>query len=488
MTLLDPVEEFMSVCQQRDISALGLPYPGPAEEKWKEVGLLEKGCSCSDSGIMGSLLLPPFPQLLESLLTFNEWLKKWLLVFPHFCLGRGLIDMAMNQAVTDVYARFGEEYTKDPFRWDFVGKNIFFMLVEGFVYFTLNVLIQYRFFLDHWLPDYKQTVVQDEDDDVAEERQRIYMGGSKKDILQIRDLSKTYVGRKRAAVDRICVGVPTGECFGLLGVNGAGKTTTFKMLTGDTDVSFGEAAVAGYSILTEIHDVHQNMGYCPQFDAIDELLTGREHLYLYARLRGVPESEIPKVAEWGIQKLGLTEYAGCSAGTYSGGNKRKLSTAIAMIGCPALVLLDEPTTGMDPHSRRFLWNAIMSVIQDGRAVVLTSHSMEECEALCTRLAIMVNGTFKCLGTIQHLKYKFGDGYVVTMKIKAAKAGLSPELEPVESFMESSFPGCVQREKHYNTLQYEIASSSLARIFQLVVANKDRLSIEDYSVSQTTLDQ
>ncbi|KAG7229040.1 hypothetical protein INR49_013159, partial [Caranx melampygus] len=424
----------------------------------------------------------------RSLLMFNEWLKKCLLVFPHFCLGRGLIDMAMNQAVTDVYARFGEEHVMDPFRWDFVGKNVTFMAIEGFIYFILNLLIQYRFFLDHWLSEYKQTSTLDEDDDVAAERQRIYEGGSKTDILQIRDLSKTYVGRKRAAVDRICVGVPAGECFGLLGVNGAGKTTTFKMLTGDTDVSSGEATVAGYSIVTEILDVHQNMGYCPQFDAIDDLLTGREHLYLYARLRGVPESEIPRVAEWGIQKLGLTEYAGRCAGTYSGGNKRKLSTAIAMIGCPALVLLDEPTTGMDPHSRRFLWNAIMSVIRDGRAVVLTSHSMEECEALCTRLAIMVNGTFKCLGTIQHLKYKFGDGYVVTMKIKAAKVGMSPELEPVESFMESCFPGCVQREKHYNTLQYEIASSSLARIFQLVVANKERLSIEDYSVSQTTLDQ
>ncbi|KAM7379618.1 hypothetical protein PAMP_005160 [Pampus punctatissimus] len=399
----------------------------------------------------------------RSLLMFNEWLKKGLLVFPHFCLGRGLIDMAMNQAVADVYARFGEQHTADPFRWDFVGKNVAFMAVEGFVYFILNLLIQYRFFLDHWLSDYKQTPIKDEDDDVAAERQRIYDGGSKSDILQIRDLSKTYVGRKRAAVDRICVGVPAGEL-----------STTCGLLC---------------SILTEILDVHQNMGYCPQFDAIDELLTGREHLYLYARLRGVPESEIPRVAEWGIQKLGLTEYAGRCAGTYSGGNKRKLSTAIAMIGCPALVLLDEPTTGMDPHSRRFLWNAIMSVIQDGRAVVLTSHSMEECEALCTRLAIMVNGTFKCLGTIQHLKYKYGDGYVVTMKIKAAKPGLSPELEPVESFMESCFPGCVQREKHYNTLQYEIAcSSSLARIFQLVVANKERLSIEDYSVSQTTLDQ
>uniref|UniRef100_A0A672P8F1 ATP binding cassette subfamily A member 4 n=1 Tax=Sinocyclocheilus grahami TaxID=75366 RepID=A0A672P8F1_SINGR len=417
----------------------------------------------------------------RSLLMFNEVLKKVLLVFPHFCLGRGLIDMAMNQAVTDVYARFGEEFSMDPFRWNFVGKNLFCMAVEGFVYFIFNLLIQYNFFLDH-------CPVKDEDDDVAQERERIYKGGNKNDILLIRDLSKTYRRRKRPAVDKICVGVPAGECFGLLGVNGAGKTTTFKMLTGDTDVTSGEASVAGYSILTNILDVHQNMGYCPQFDAIDELLTGREHLYLYARLRGIPESEISRVAEWGIQKLGLSEYAGNCAGTYSGGNKRKLSTAIAMIGCPPLVLLDEPTTGMDPHSRRFLWTAILSIIRDGRAVVLTSHSMEECEALCTRLAIMVNGTFKCLGTIQHLKYKFGGGYVVTMKIKAEKAGMPPDLIPAESFMESSFPGCLQREKHYNTLQYEIAAASLARVFQLVLTNKERLNIEDYSVSQTTLDQ
>ncbi|XP_052398366.1 retinal-specific phospholipid-transporting ATPase ABCA4-like [Carassius gibelio] len=424
----------------------------------------------------------------EALYKCNQVLKKALLVFPHFCLGRGLIDMAMNQAVMDVYARFGEDFISDPFSWDFVGKNLTFMAIEGFVYFILNVLIQYRFFLDHWMADLKKPPETDEDVDVAKERERVYKGKSSSDILQIKDLSKTYTGTIRPAVDRICVGVTPGQCFGLLGVNGAGKTTTFKMLTGDIDVTSGEAVVSGYSILTNILDVHQNMGYCPQFDAIDDLLTGREHLHLYARLRGVPESEISRVAEWGIQKLGLFEYAGCTAGTYSGGNKRKLATAIAMIGCPALLLLDEPTTGMDPHSRRFLWNSIMSVIQGGRAVVLSSHSMEECEALCTRLAIMVNGTFKCLGTIQHLKYKFGDGYVVTMKIRAAKAGTVPDLNRAEAFMESTFPGCIQREKHYNTLQYEIASSSLAKIFQLVLANKEMLNIEDYSVSQTTLDQ
>ncbi|XP_029955495.1 retinal-specific phospholipid-transporting ATPase ABCA4-like [Salarias fasciatus] len=423
-----------------------------------------------------------------ALYKLNQLLKIVLLVFPHFCLGRGLIDMAMNQALTDVYARFGEEYSPDPYRWDFIGKNLFCMAVEGFLYFILNVLFQYRFFLDHWIPDGPKPHILDEDADVSEERERMYQSGKTNDILRIKDLSKTYRGTIIPAVDRICVGVSPGECFGLLGVNGAGKTTTFKMLTGDIDVTSGEASVSGHSILTNILDVHQNMGYCPQFDAMDELLTGREHLHLYARLRGVPEYEISRVADWAIQKLGLSEYAGHSAGTYSGGNRRKLSTAIAMIGCPALVLLDEPTTGMDPLSRRFLWNSIMSVIQDRRAVVLTSHSMEECEALCTRLAIMVNGSFKCLGTIQHLKYKFGDGYVVTMKIKAAKPGCAPDLNPAEAFMESTFPGCIQREKHHNTLQYKISSPSLARIFQMVLANKDMLNIEDYTVSQTTLDQ
>uniref|UniRef100_A0A8C4NY40 ATP-binding cassette, sub-family A (ABC1), member 4a n=1 Tax=Dicentrarchus labrax TaxID=13489 RepID=A0A8C4NY40_DICLA len=404
-----------------------------------------------------------------ALYKLNQLLKAVLLIFPHYCLGRGLIDMAMNQAVTDIYARFGEDYSPDPYHWDFIGKNLFFMAFEGYVYFILNILFQYRFFLDHWISDCPKPHILDEDVDVAEERERIYRSEKTNDILRIRDLSKTYRGTILPAVDRICVGVSPGECFGLLGVNGAGKTTTFKMLTGDIDVTSGQASVAGHSVLTNILDVHQNMGYCPQFDAIDELLTGREHLHLYARLRGVPEAEISRVAEWAIHKLGLSEDAGRSAGTYSGGNRRKLSTAIAMIGCPALVLLVRPTlmTVMSPLQ---LWSSLHTGKLSG---------VGECEALCTRLAIMVNGSFKCLGTIQHLKYKL---------IRAAKPGCAPDLNPAEAFMESTFPGCIQREKHYNTLQYKISSSSLARIFQMVLANKDKLNIEDYSVSQTTLDQ
>lgn len=424
----------------------------------------------------------------RTLLRFNAMLRKLLIVFPHFCLGRGLIDLALSQAVTDVYAQFGEEYSSNPFQWDLIGKNLVAMAIEGVVYFLLTLLIQHHFFLTRWVAEPAREPIFDEDDDVAEERQRITSGGNKTDILRLNELTKVYSGSSSPAVDRLCVGVRPGECFGLLGVNGAGKTTTFKMLTGDTTVTSGDATVAGKSILTNISDVHQNMGYCPQFDAIDDLLTGREHLYLYARLRGVPAEDIEKVANWGIQSLGLSLYADRLVGTYSGGNKRKLSTAIALIGCPPLLLLDEPTTGMDPQARRMLWNTIVSIIREGRAVVLTSHSMEECEALCTRLAIMVKGTFQCLGTIQHLKYKFGDGYIVTMKIKSPKDDLLPDLNPVEQFFQGNFPGSVQRERHHSMLQFQVASSSLARIFQLLISHKDSLLIEEYSVTQTTLDQ
>uniref|UniRef100_A0A672SEM8 Retinal-specific ATP-binding cassette transporter-like n=1 Tax=Sinocyclocheilus grahami TaxID=75366 RepID=A0A672SEM8_SINGR len=339
----------------------------------------------------------------------NQVLKKVLLVFPHFCLGRGLIDMAMNQAVMDVYARFGEDFSLDPFSWDFVGKNVTFMAIEGFVYFILNVLIQYRFFLDHWMSDFKKPPVTNEDVDVAKERERIYKGGSSSDILQIKDLSKTYTGTIRPAVDRICVGVSPGQCFGLLGVNGAGKTTTFKMLTGDIDATSGEAVVTGYRFV---------------------LLT---------------QHSPAKVITMNV----------------SGGNSKEIFELFTNNLCLCVCVC---------------------------VCVFCMHSMEECEALCTQLAIMVNGTFKCLGTIQHLKYKFGDGYVVTMKIRAAKAGTVPDLNPAEALHISTFPGCIQREKHYNSLQYEIASSSNLPVFQLVLANKEMLNIEDYSVSQTTLDQ
>uniref|UniRef100_A0A668ANU0 P-type phospholipid transporter n=1 Tax=Myripristis murdjan TaxID=586833 RepID=A0A668ANU0_9TELE len=405
----------------------------------------------------------------------NDILKNVLLIFPHFCLGRGLIDMVKNQAMADALERFGENRFRSPLEWDMVGKNLFAMAVEGVIFFIITILIH---LFPFWL-----SPIGEEDEDVARERQRIVHGLGHGDILELRQLTKVQP-RPRPPTSPAHPS-PT-PCFGLLGVNGAGKTTTFKMLTGDTVVTSGEAFLAGKSILREIDEVHQNMGYCPQFDAINDLLTGREHLEFYAILRGVPEKEVCDVAEWGIRKLGLVKYVDKRAGSYSGGNMRKLSTAMALIGGPPVVFLDEPTTGMDPKARRALWTCIHSVIKEGRSVVLTSHSMEECEALCTRMAIMVNGRFRCLGSVQHLKNRFGDGYTIILRV----AGPDPDLAPVMKFIESELAGSTLKEKHRNMLQYQLPSSltSLAHIFSILAKNKELLQIEDYSVTQTTLDQ
>ncbi|XP_050766354.1 phospholipid-transporting ATPase ABCA7 [Gymnogyps californianus] len=420
----------------------------------------------------------------QNLNDINRVLKKVFLVFPHFCLGRGLIDMVKNQAMADAFERFGDRRFVSPLSWDLAGKNMIAMAIEGVIFFLFTLLLQYRFFLRLGPRALQLPSLGEEDRDVARERARVGSTPPHGHLLLLKDLTKVYRHRKAPAVDRLCVAIPPGECFGLLGVNGAGKTSTFRMLTGDTEVTLGEAWLKGHSVLTDLQSVHQHMGYCPQFDAITDLLTGREHLEFYSRLRGIPEEETPRVAQWGIAKLGLGLHADRPAGKYSGGNKRKLSTAIALLGSPPVVFLDEPTTGMDPRARRFLWDCILSVIREGRSVVLTSHSMEECEALCTRMAIMVNGRFRCLGSVQHLKNRFGDGYTVVVRVGG------PGPASVESLMQRRFPGIVLKERHGGLLQYQLPSraGSLASVFSVLAAHHGPCHIEDYSVSQTTLDQ
>uniref|UniRef100_A0A3Q2D7H1 P-type phospholipid transporter n=1 Tax=Cyprinodon variegatus TaxID=28743 RepID=A0A3Q2D7H1_CYPVA len=438
-------------------------------------------------GINGSIAT--FVLELFHLNEVNRILKKVFLIFPHFCLGRGLIDMAKNQALADAFQRLGMntiKQTLDPLQWDFVGKNLFAMAAEGVIFFIFTILLQYKFFIYYSRPSLPP--LGPEDEDVARERERVKSGKAHSDILTMIDLSKVYKAGRKPAVDRLCLGIPRSECFGLLGVNGAGKTSTFRMLTGDTQITHGEAFLSQHSVLREMERVHQLMGYCPQFDAISDLLTGREHLELYARLRGVPEESVTKVAQWGVRKLGLTQYAEQEAGGYSGGNKRKLSTAISLIGAPPVIFLDEPTTGMDPKAKRFLWNCILSVTKEGRAVVLTSHSMEECEALCTRMAIMVNGRFQCLGSVQHLKNRFGDGYTIILRLADIKA--DPESCPIDTHLRKSFPIIELKERHQNVLQYQLPSHAccLADVFDVLGNNSEELGIVDFSVSQTTLDQ
>jgi len=302
--------------------------------------------------------------------------------------------------------------------------------------------------------------------------------------LVIKNLTKRYrkaTGSKICAVNNVCFSIPWGHCFGLLGINGAGKTTTFKMITDEIQPTFGSRLFSNMKLKEFLHD--NIVGYCPQFDAVDEYLTGKEALYIYSKLIGLNEINAAIVSV--IIKFKLQSFVDVPIIKYSGGMKRTLSVAVAMLGDPQVVLLDEPTNGMDPEMRRRVWDNILGLIKEDRSVLLTSHSMAECDVLCSRLAIMVNGQFTCLGTTQHLKHRFGGGYTLQIKVSKDSA-----INTVCEFVESKFLNCLLKDKHGNKLEYIIPhrGNSLGKIFGVMELNKLNYFIADYSVSQTTLDQ
>lgn len=286
------------------------------------------------------------------------------------------------------------------------------------------------------------------------------------------------------------------------------------MMTGDVKISYGDAWVNGLSIKNQLKEVQKYIGYCPQFDALLDDLTARESVKMFALLRGIPNKDCDALAESLARDFDFTKHLDKRVKQLSGGNKRKLSTSIALIGDPPVIYLDEPTTGnfqlfryyyckrsllyfigMDPATKRYLWNALCKVRDSGKLIVLTSHSMEECEALCTRIAIMVNGNFKCLGSTQHLKNKFAGGYTLIIKIKKlsdSRGVHHSTTEPAEDFVKTNFPGAKLRERHQELLTYYITDTSLpwSKMFGILERAKhnDTLNIEDYSIGQSSLEQ
>uniref|UniRef100_A0A8C7LC43 ATP binding cassette subfamily A member 3 n=1 Tax=Oncorhynchus kisutch TaxID=8019 RepID=A0A8C7LC43_ONCKI len=445
-------------------------------------------------------------------------LDKVFLLFPNYCLGMSFSQFYQNyqfitfctpNPVTTAFCRaFNITYQENYFSMSEpgVGRFLVALSLQGVVFITLLFIIEMqcvktlRRFLTHLASRRKQlplmgdAALLPEDRDVAEERKRVLecqpivesMVGSP---LILQDLSKVQQS-VLLAVDRLSLAVGKGECFGLLGFNGAGKTTTFKMLTGDETVTSGDAYIDGYSILRDVKKVQQRIGYCPQFDAVLDHMTGRETLSMYARLRGIPEKYVSGCVENVLRSLLLEPHADKLCRSYSGGNKRKLSAAVALIGGPPVIFLDEPSTGMDPVARRLLWDAVTRTRESGKAIIITSHSMEECEALCTRLAVMVNGQFKCLGSPQHLKSKFGSGYTLLAKVRVDKEVEDSDLQLFKDFIESTFPGSLLTDEHQGMVHYHLTDKTLtwAQVFGTLEAAKEKYNIDDYAVSQISLEQ
>lgn len=413
-------------------------------------------------------------------------MKYLFLIFPPYSLGDGLVKIITNQIQANIFSQFGQDVYADPFSFDVLGWHLVALGIEGFVFAVLTLIIELRCSCKSRLPRSLEEEIYKENEEVSNEKSRVLSGYAKNDLLTVSNLSKVYKrsGKEFFAVDHLTFGVPKAECFGLLGINGAGKTTTFRMLTGDILPSYGAAYLKGHRISRGKSNLGQEVGYCPQEDALDMFLTGRELLHCHARLRGLAPEAREQAVDAIISKLKMT-YADKVIKTYSGGMKRNLMVAISLLGEPPVIFMDEPTTGMDPSTKRRVWNAVISAIKKGQSVVLTSHSMEECDALCTRLAIMVNGEFKCLGSPQHLKDKYGDGYTVLLHM----CGLSTTKHPIADFIRESFPGSIMRDQYQGVLQIDIpkGSTNVGNIIYVLEREKQNYHITHYSVSQTTLD-
>ncbi|KAG5262821.1 hypothetical protein AALO_G00279280 [Alosa alosa] len=335
----------------------------------------------------------------------------------------------------------------------------------------------------------------DEDEDVMVEKARVKEALTcqcceEKPVIVVSNLRKQFKDRRegfsfskkrRVATKNISFCVRKGEVLGLLGPNGAGKSTIMHMLAGDTDPTAGQILMGDYStdFRIRISFIGQILmgDYSTDFRPVDSQL---EHV-----------GYCPQVNHLVVNALELKEHLHKQAKNLSGGIKRKLCFAISMLGNPQIVLLDEPSTGMDPKSKQRMWRAIRAAFKNKqRGAILTTHYMEEAEAVCDRVAIMVSGQLRCIGSIQHLKGKYGRGYSLEIKLREELTGLQ-QVALLHKEILRIFPHAARQESFATLMVYKIPMEdvkSLAQAFSQLESAKQNFNFEEYNFSQSTLEQ
>ncbi len=240
------------------------------------------------------------------------------------------------------------------------------------------------------------------------------------------------------AVRGVDLAVEEGEIYGFLGPNGAGKTTTVRMLTTLLLPTGGRASVAGHDVVREARDVRATIGVALQEAALDPLMTGRELIRLQATLQGIPRTEGRRRADDLLERVDLTAAADRRVGTYSGGMQRRLDLAAALVHEPKVLFLDEPTTGLDPVSRRTIWDEVRTLNDDGTTVFLTTQYLEEADRLADNVGIIDNGRIVAGGTPESLKAEIGNPHIrlqleegSVAEAERVCAGIGPLLPPVD---------------------------------------------------------
>ena len=364
------------------------------------------------------------------------------------------------------------------------GGPILYLALQTIILFAILVLRDSGYLR---IPSFRNKLPKDAEDrttsveEVTAELARMTSGTD--DPLQIISLSKTF--KKNTAVDDITFGVPSNEIFALLGPNGAGKTTTINMIRGDLPPTAGRILVQSHNVTTSRAAARSHLGVCPQFDAMDRM-TVTEHLIFYARIRGV--TNISHNVTETIRAVGLEEFQHRLAEKLSGGNKRKLSLAIALMGNPSVLLLDEPSSGMDAASKRIMWRTLESVAP-GRSVILTTHSMEECSALATRAGILAKRML-ALGTTEQLRRRHGNKYLVHLVLASAPNSTAEEMAVLTNWVKGAFVGPEMEERSFGgQVRFSIpgGTGGVAGVFEKLEREARGVGAKFWSVDRGTMD-
>ena len=278
-------------------------------------------------------------------------------------------------------------------------------------------------------------------DSIGQATQEVNMAAPTKlgtTMIATHDLARTFKSRGKVveAVRGVDLRVGAGEIFGFLGPNGAGKTTTLRMLATLMTPTAGEATVAGADLRREPQEVRRRIGYVPQGGSTDPAETGRGELVIQGRLYGLSASDAKARAAEVLRSLDLETAADRYTSTYSGGMKRRLDVGLGIVHTPAVLFLDEPTTGLDPQARARMWDEVRKLREHGTTVLLTTHYLEEADALCDRLAIIDQGRIVAEGTSDELKQAVA-GDVVTIGVEGSGARVLGLVEPLPFVREAS---------------------------------------------------
>ncbi len=306
-------------------------------------------------------------------------------------------------------------------------------------------------------------------------------------IIETQDLRKTFKmgGGKKAqvveAVKGVDLRVRAGEIFGFLGPNGAGKTTTLRILTTLIPPTSGVIRVVGYDLMKQSGEIRKHIGYVSQAGGTDRTATGRENLMLQAQLYGMSRAQAEIRTNELLVALELGEFADRIANTYSGGQRRRLDLALGMVNSPKLLFLDEPTTGLDPQSRAHLWDEERKLRAGGTTVFLTTHYLEEADALADRLAIMDHGQIVTEGTPDTLKQQIaGDVVKVGLDTQNGHSKQAQDLLRQQPFVREVHPGDGEMQ-----LYVEHGEESLPAILRLL--DGAGLRVQTVALSRPTLD-